>query len=181
MGLDMYLTKKTHVGFNYEHNREENGTVPLTIKGRHAHIKPERVSEIIEEIGYWRKANAIHAWFVENVQKGEDDCQDHYIEEGKLEELLRICNLVLSVADIEKGVIRNGKVGTAEGWEDILQPGEVVTNSEIVAKILPTQSGFFFGGTDYDQYYIGEVGLTKKIIEAALKENKGDLYYRSSW
>jgi hypothetical protein len=24
-------------------------------------------------VGYWRKANAIHRWFVEHVQDGNDD------------------------------------------------------------------------------------------------------------
>ena len=30
--------------------------------------------ETHEEVGYWRKANAIHGWFVRNVQNGKDDC-----------------------------------------------------------------------------------------------------------
>ena len=34
-------------------------------------------SRIIEQVGYWRKANQIHNWFVENVQDGEDDCCYH--------------------------------------------------------------------------------------------------------
>ena len=29
---------------------------------------------IMEMVGYWRKQNAIHNWFVENVQDGIDDC-----------------------------------------------------------------------------------------------------------
>lgn len=30
---------------------------------------------IWKEIGYWRKANHIHKWFVDCVQDGEDDCE----------------------------------------------------------------------------------------------------------
>lgn len=30
-----------------------------------------------KEIAYWRKANAIHRWFVDNVQNGTDDCHIH--------------------------------------------------------------------------------------------------------
>ena len=28
------------------------------------------------QIASWRKANAIHKWFVDNVQDGVDDCGD---------------------------------------------------------------------------------------------------------
>ena len=63
MGLDMYLTKRTWVGLNYEHNRET---------------------------GYWRKANHIHQWFVENIQDGNDDCREYYVPRERLKELLEI-------------------------------------------------------------------------------------------
>ena len=26
------------------------------------------------EIGYWRKSNQIHKWFVDNIQEGVDNC-----------------------------------------------------------------------------------------------------------
>ena len=39
------------------------------------------------EVCYWRKANQIHNWFVENVQDGDDDCRDYYVSEEDLEEL----------------------------------------------------------------------------------------------
>lgn len=31
-------------------------------------------AEVKFEIGYWRKANHIHNWFIKNVQNGKDDC-----------------------------------------------------------------------------------------------------------
>lgn len=36
-------------------------------------------NSIAEDVGYWRKANAIHAWFVKNVQGGVDNCQSHEV------------------------------------------------------------------------------------------------------
>lgn len=30
-----------------------------------------------QEVAYWRKANAVHRWFVNNVQGGVDDCKAH--------------------------------------------------------------------------------------------------------
>jgi len=47
-----------------------------------------------EEICYWREANAIHRWFVENVQNGEDDCDFYKVTREQLEELLWTCKKV---------------------------------------------------------------------------------------
>lgn len=46
---------------------------------------------IFHEGGYWRKANAIHAWFVDNVQKGVDDCGYYELTREDLEKLKGIC------------------------------------------------------------------------------------------
>ena len=68
MGLDMYLSKRTYVK-NWDFMKpEELHEVLVTKNGVEVGIKPQRVSEIVEEVGYWRKANAIHDWFVKNVQ-----------------------------------------------------------------------------------------------------------------
>lgn len=49
----------------------------------------------IEEcIAYWRKANQIHNWFVENVQDGEDDCGLYEVTKDQLQELLYIAKAV---------------------------------------------------------------------------------------
>ena len=47
------------------------------------------------EIGYWRKANAIHRWFVENCQDGIDNCATYYVDEKDLRELRELCKMVL--------------------------------------------------------------------------------------
>lgn len=62
----MYLNKKKYISSSNRGNLDISG-----VEG----INPEKVKEITEEVGYWRKANAIHGWFVDNVQKGNDDCK----------------------------------------------------------------------------------------------------------
>jgi hypothetical protein len=50
----------------------------------------------------WRKANQIHRWFVENIQKGEDDCKRYYVGLDKLRALVAACQKVSenhSIAD----------------------------------------------------------------------------------
>jgi hypothetical protein len=59
-------------------------------------IKKDRITEIVEEVGYWRKANAIHNWMVENVQDGNDDCGEYYVDEEDMKELIGIIDRVLS-------------------------------------------------------------------------------------
>jgi hypothetical protein len=82
MGLDMYLTKKTYIGAEYQH-RKVAGTVSITINDKPVNIQFNRISEISERVGCWRKANHIHRWFVENVQGGEDDCDEYEINRVK--------------------------------------------------------------------------------------------------
>lgn len=45
-------------------------------------------------IFYWRKANAIHRWFVEEVQEGVDECQRSPVGHAKLMELVEACEEV---------------------------------------------------------------------------------------
>lgn len=45
-----------------------------------------------EEVAYWRKANQIHRWFVQNVQDGADDCMVH--RELTRQDLLNLLDIV---------------------------------------------------------------------------------------
>lgn len=38
-------------------------------------------------VGYWRKANAVHSWFVRNVQEGIDNCKTYWVSREQLREL----------------------------------------------------------------------------------------------
>ena len=55
MGLDMYLTKKTYVGGNYDFNKVE-GDVRLNVRGNDLPVKLNRLTYVIEDVGYWRKS-----------------------------------------------------------------------------------------------------------------------------
>lgn len=47
-------------------------------------------------VGYWRKANQIHGWIVNNCADGVDECQRIYISRAKAEELVTLCKQVLA-------------------------------------------------------------------------------------
>ena len=92
MGLDMYLTKKTYVK-QWDHQKPEERHEVTVKKGGEIHpfIKTDRVSGVVEEVMYWRKANAIHGWFVDNCQNGIDECQMSIVTRAQLIELKELC------------------------------------------------------------------------------------------
>ena len=94
MGLDMYLTKKNYIGAEYEH-RKVKGKVEITIDGKPVPITFDNIQYVIEKVGYWRKANAIHGWFVQNIQRGKDDCGEYFVPFEKLVELRNLCKSIL--------------------------------------------------------------------------------------
>lgn len=107
------------------------------------------------EIGYWRKANAIHRWFVEKAQGGKDDCERYPVSLELLKELREICQTVLN------------------------NP-----NADAADILLPTSSGFFFGSTDYGEWYLDYLKITIEIIDRIFENPKHEnwaIYYRASW
>ena len=96
MGLDMYLTKETYVK-QWEHQTDEERHEVSVKKGGEVHptIQTNRISGIVEEVMYWRKANAIHGWFVDNCQDGIDECQKTYITKSDLIDLKELCEKVI--------------------------------------------------------------------------------------
>jgi len=58
----------------------------------------------------------------------------------------------------------------------------VLNNKKLAKEELPSTSGCFFGGTDYDEYYFSDLEDTIKIIERCLKlPDCWDFVYHSSW
>lgn len=100
MGLDMYLEKQTYVK-NWDFmTPEERHSIHVMKNGQTlGSIKQERVKYIIEEVGYWRKFNALHNWFVQNCQDGVDDCKEYYVDEEKIRELIVILKKIIENPD----------------------------------------------------------------------------------
>jgi leucyl aminopeptidase (aminopeptidase T) len=158
MGLDMYLSKKTYVK-NWDYMKASERHTVAVSGPRAADIRPERISYIEEEVAYWRKANAIHQWFVDVCQNGVDECQQTYVSREQLTELATLC--------AELTALRKTSPSEAE---------------KRAAEALPPQAGFFFGSTDLDEYYWEDVRKTAETLAALLAENDtGSFYYRSSW
>lgn len=66
---------------------------------------------------------------------------------------------------------------------------QVLENRDKAQELLPSRSGFFFGGTDYDEYYFQDLENTVKMLKPLVEEAEKarqekhwmDFSYRSSW
>lgn len=79
MGLDMYLTITLQVVTPEAQAAIANALDDVVPAGD--------ILEVTIAVGYWRKANAIHKWFVDNVQDGKDDCGEYYVSADQLNAL----------------------------------------------------------------------------------------------
>lgn len=149
MGLDMYLTRKQYVK-DWDHTPEhERRNAEVKIRGKK--IDTKSLTHLEFEAMYWRKANQIHKWFVENVQDGEDNCSINYVPIEKLRELRDLCLYIMK-------------------------------DKDKASELLPTAEGFFFGSTEYDEFYFEDVSDTYDVLKH-LTENypRDEYYYQSSW
>lgn len=154
MGLDMYLDAEFYLS-KYSPPEDEEMRQDIISRFNMQEFMSDNLDHVTVSfpIGYWRKANAIHSWFVENVQQGKDECQRSYVCPEKLEELKSLCEKEL---------------------EDRSNPGQY----------LSTKSGFFFGSTEYDEWYYKDLEDTIQIVDRAIKiseEKTVHIYYQASW
>lgn len=198
MGLDMslYIRKKDYKNKipmealknygdiedidNTEEFIKKVGTIKLAelIMSKNVFVDQEYYTDttwlsILKSIGYWRKANAIHNWFVKNVQHGEDDCGYYVVTKGQLEELKDTCQKVLETLNDDE----MEEVINEDGFK-VMQ----YKNRELAQELLPTQEGFFFGGTSYTEYYKEQLQNTIRICNSCwyVKEDF-EILYHSSW
>lgn len=172
MGLDMYLEIRKNE-YRSKYHKDKGSRLKLEYPKDITEFipDPEKVCTMSisrktnYQVGYWRKANHIHNWFIENCADRDecgdpiDDCRPIEITVENLEELLDACKKVLE-------------------------------DHSLASSLLPTQSGFFFGSTDYDEYYFEDIKNTIEIIEPVIKFAKHKLeikdyvwevYYQASW
>ena len=96
MGLDMYLTAERYLGFRDK--LAEKVKANLIFSGL-PELEHMEIKRLMYEAIYWRKANAIHKWFVDNIQEGKDDCKRYYVSKENLIALRDLCKKVLEDKD----------------------------------------------------------------------------------
>ena len=145
MGLDMYL---------YRANKKDlKDFEQLTEHEKKIAEKP------YHKVAYWRKANQIRQWFVTNCgypEKG--NCIDFKLKKSDLEKLVEDCKTIRKIYKEAEDLF----------GEDEDQISEYIKKN--AKKILPTQSGFFFGSTEYDYSYLMDIDNTIEQCEKVLSE-----------
>lgn len=167
MGLDMYLSARKYIA-QVDYTRTPDGQMDRVYLPEFKEILklfPAGAGDYSDHcganveltIGYWRKANHIHKWFVDKTQKGIDECKESYVSKEQLQDLRVLCQMVLDEPDKAQ-------------------------------ELLPSESGFFFGSTEYDEWYMGATEHTIKVIDNALRIMEAepdkwglDIVYRASW
>jgi len=76
MGLDMFLHRNISTFGYKDRNIPDNLKKAIEALDEATH---SCLSGYREEVGYWRKANHIHKWFVDNVQNGVDECLTYQV------------------------------------------------------------------------------------------------------
>lgn len=200
MGLDMFLSKvkkvdeyslddlvriNRNIPWNMEEPMDEEAQVlfdkgVINIRGEHFKHRT-----IFEELAYWRKANQIHNWFVENIQNGVDDCDVYEVSRKQIVDLLNTCQKVLDASKLVNGKVYAGSTITKEGeMVENYKSGKVIKDSSVAKSLLPTASGFFFGDTEYNEYYYSDICHTIDVLTKVLKDVDFEEYYvtyQSSW
>ena len=155
MGLDMYLYRRSYVHSGDYYIPDHKEEIKMTRGG--IEVDTSKVRYIIEEVGYWRKANHIHRWFVENVQSGKDDCGEYYVKEDQLANLLETCKEVLNDRDKAEKLLPTTS-GFFFGTTDY--------------------------GPHYFNDIENTISIIESLFEPDLDGGsylKGDIYYSSSW
>ena len=102
MGLDMYLSARKYINkidWNLLHGNSDmeydSATIPqyrdiITAADMFDVASANDIYGVQVQVNcaYWRKVNAVHNWFVQNVQNGEDDCGEYYVSHDRLKQLL---------------------------------------------------------------------------------------------
>lgn len=111
-----------------------------------------------EEVAYFRKVNFLHSWVQDHLNGGADNN----------------CTEIPFHLEAMAGLMRTCQ--------------QVLVDPNLGPKLLPTMSGFFFGATTYDDYYLGDV---RDVLEALVKildserdrhpSSPGQYVYYSSW
>ena len=105
-------------------------------------------------IGYWRKANAIHKWIIDNCAHGVDECQRVFVSHESVKALLRACKKVMANVSEAPNLLP-----TENGF-------------------------FFGSVKYDDWYFEdikATIRLLTKVVKLIKEDESWDIYYNASW
>ena len=146
MGLDMYLKARKYLSSHDEREGPLKAQISELVKEIN---KGFALNELVFEAMYWRKANSIHKWFVDNVQGGKDDCEEYPVSEDHLKSLLDTINKVFENRELASELLQPqsgfffGSIEMDEYyWEDLECTRNKLTN--LLGKFEPGEIGWYW-------------------------------------
>ena len=184
------------IRFDLTHEQLKNGYIVDKVKDAY-------IVQGDYEVAYWRKANQIRQWFVNHIEEfnEDDNCEYYNVTKELLERLIIDCHCVLlsrkgvevddklkKKMDKVKTLSERGVGGEKDGAKETLEKMERKYGlSGVTVKpeeIMPTSSGFFFGSTDYDDWYYNTLENTIEMCQKVIDETNWDtevVVYTESW
>ena len=188
--------------FKYEdvgNTYDENSDIVLTLDCTNIY-ECDPVREAIGliydyEFAYWRKFNALHAWFVKHCQNGVDQClpsrqitkDDFKALLYDLEKAHDIFKSAIDTPEIRETAYKNYDPLKNADEQQVDFDFYLEYDSKYVSSLeeaFPTAEGFFFGQTSYGWGYFNDVNRTIEIVKDILEDpdfDDWDFRYISSW
>jgi hypothetical protein len=182
MGLDMYLSANKYVSASDYFDKDHPIMFNEILKtAKLEHLPATEFGSLIvkKNVGYWRKANAIHGWFVDNVADGVDNCQELHVGKEQLESLRSDCIKALANPDRKYEITSNKVFYLLCDYLNSLD--QELTPDTYENPVKPTD-GFFFGDSDLDDYYYEQLEYTIDLISSLLElPDELSFTYVASW
>lgn len=154
MALNMSLFKKIFIK-NWDSTSEDN-RFKIDLRLGNTKINTDQAEYVIERIGEWHNANAIHQWFVNNIQNGKDDGKEYNFTATKANQLIYACQRVLEKPELA---------------------------IQLLPSLADPLSVSRFGNAAYDDLYFIKLEQTINICNTLLAkaDNNSTFYYQGSW
>jgi len=153
MGLDMYLTAAKTI-YNYTHNSaKERKQFARTVKA--AALEP-----LISPESLWLDVRLRVAYWRKSNQ-----IHNWFVQ-----------NVQGGIDECQSSYVSREDLQTLV---DLCK--EVLEQPDKAAELLPVESGFFFGATDYGEWYFDDLRDTIAQLEPLLQVEGVAFYYQASW
>ncbi|GAK31043.1 hypothetical protein WOSG25_070200 [Weissella oryzae SG25] len=95
----------------------------------------------------------------------------------------QIRNWIVTQANADKDTNVTCELSKVELNALLIDIKSVLDDNSMASRLLPTQNGFFFGSTDYDNYYFAELADTLKNLKPIVTNMAEDdkLTYTEWW
>lgn len=150
-----------------------------------------RVNDV--DVIYMRKANAVRKWFADNLENFEDNGLTPITQENfegiisTMESVIRdggITGLYVDYKKLDEQIDNEEDEDTRrkswrelfDSWEKFVKDGgrKYEQFYEVANEKFPSSSGFFFGGTDYDAWYIRDLFVNFEKFKEVYNEINWD-------